>query len=112
MFPPFIQHIRKILKNRSVDKMIGLTERRSSVALILRQRIDTIPKGYPEHFFQKNYNELELLPQFELLYILRQVRKNDFWSGNVGFPGGMQESNENDKQTVEREVISLMISIY
>ena len=40
----------------------------------------------------------------ELFYILRAFRKNDQWSGQVGFPGGMKEKNETYFETAIREV--------
>eukprot|EP01083_Nonionella_stella_P070197 187717_1 len=42
--------------------------------------------------------------QLEILYILRQKRRDDRWSGQVAFPGGRREASDtNDFDTVCRE---------
>jgi 8-oxo-dGTP pyrophosphatase MutT (NUDIX family) len=40
----------------------------------------------------------------EALFILRAVNKRDRWGGQVGLPGGRQQSGETDRQTCAREV--------
>lgn len=48
--------------------------------------------------YDNNNNEIEIL------FIKRTKRGNDRWSGDVAFPGGFIDINENDKQGVIREV--------
>lgn len=41
--------------------------------------------------------------ELEIAYILRAMRNEDRWSGQIGFPGGRAEGDESDVQTAIRE---------
>jgi 8-oxo-dGTP pyrophosphatase MutT (NUDIX family) len=42
--------------------------------------------------------------EVDIFYILRAMNPRDRWSGHVGLPGGGQQGNETDEETVTREV--------
>jgi 8-oxo-dGTP pyrophosphatase MutT (NUDIX family) len=42
-------------------------------------------------------------PEPALLFVKRQVRAGDPWSGHMAFPGGFQSEGETAEQTAERE---------
>jgi 8-oxo-dGTP pyrophosphatase MutT (NUDIX family) len=103
----FVENISKYQ-----PKMKYIAKEQSSVAIILRlanekDEIQEINFSNLLGFFllisklkiDEKYKELNL----EICFILRAFRKNDTWSNQVGFPGGMKETNENNLQTAIRE---------
>ncbi|ALC17855.1 DNA mismatch repair protein MutT/NUDIX hydrolase [Desulfuromonas soudanensis] len=77
-----IQQISTALKSHPV-RIIEPGERaHAAVALVLKERSDGL----------------------NILFVKRSTNENDYWSGQIGFPGGRTESGDGSlKETAERE---------
>ncbi|CAO3688855.1 unnamed protein product [Rhizopus microsporus] len=82
--------------------------RRGVVAAILRWHCPKkkIPREFQkprtlEEFFDRSWVQEG---EAEILFMQRATRKGDRWSGHVAFPGGKNEKDETDEETVCREV--------
>lgn len=77
-----IQHIRKVLNNHPVRIIEPGGRAHASVALILEEQSSGL----------------------SILFIERSTNVNDYWSGQIGLPGGRSETTDKSpRQTAERE---------
>ncbi|KAF7727442.1 hypothetical protein EC973_007511 [Apophysomyces ossiformis] len=84
--------------------------RRACVAAVLRWRrgrtdIPVTKAETVEAFFELPWVKDDDKGEAELLFMLRATRAGDRWSGHVAFPGGKNEADETDEDTVTREVL-------
>lgn len=75
-----MQRWRQIFQHHTSRRLAS--RKRACVAAILRER-----------------------EELEILFIRRSINVKDKWSGQIAFPGGRQELNETDQETVERETM-------
>lgn len=87
----FKNPLEKIFEKSSVVKKLK-TDRTACVGILIR------PKD------KNGHDKVESFKDCSIFFILRADNEKDRWSGHVGFPGGMQDKDETDIETCEREI--------
>jgi 8-oxo-dGTP pyrophosphatase MutT (NUDIX family) len=93
----------RTLQERMSTPLVLTGTKRACVALLLRLSPRSPAHAAAEFPLVAQGGETRV-GDLEALFILRAVNKRDRWGGQVGLPGGRQQSGETDRQTASREV--------